>query len=170
MTQDGVFFLKSTDATGKSKGGEFLAADLTAVLQDIAPEKVALIVMDGTTPCLTCMNILKTKFPHIQMQRCVTHGYSLIGKDLSAVVFIKQALKGGATLATLICSHTHIREALTNAGAMQLMQPSPTRFMGLFLVLIAIEKDKSKFMSVLTSQKNKRVGKEGKEADETSQK
>ncbi len=39
---------KSTDATGKSKGGDFLVTDLTTVLQDIAPEKVALIVMDGT--------------------------------------------------------------------------------------------------------------------------
>jgi hypothetical protein len=32
VTQDGVFILKST---GKRKGGDFLAADLIAVLQDI---------------------------------------------------------------------------------------------------------------------------------------
>ena len=44
--------------------------------------------------------------------------------------------------ATLIGSHAHTREALLEAGANQLIQPSPTRFMGLFLVLIAIEKDK----------------------------
>ncbi len=156
VTQDGVFFLKSTDATEKSKGGDFLAADLTVVLQDIGPEKVTLIVMDGAAPCLTCMNILKAKFPHIQMQRCATHGCSLIGKDLSAVLFIKQALKGGAVLTTLICSHAHIREALFNAHTNQLMKPSPTRFMGLFLVLIAIQKDKTKFMSVWTSLEMKK--------------
>ena len=49
----------------------------------------------------------------------------------------------------------HIREALANAGANQLMQPSPTRFMGLFLVLIDIQKDKTKFISVLTNQEMK---------------
>ena len=59
-------------------------------------------------------------------------------------------------MTTLICSHAHIREALLKAGANQLMQPSPTRFMGLFLVLIAIQKDKTKFMSVWTSLEMKK--------------
>ena len=63
------------------------------------------------------------------MQRCATHAYSLIGKGLSGVDFIKDALKGCAAMGAFIVSHSHVREELKKAGAKELLQAAETRFL-----------------------------------------
>jgi len=148
VTKDGVDFLKRTDATGMTKDTVMLSQDLVDLIREIGPDKVCLIVMDGASGCIAVMKEIKKIWSHIMIQRCATHGYSLIGKGLSGVSFIK----GCAVLGTFIASHSHVREKLKDAGANELLRAASTRFMGFFLVLIAMSVDKDHFFSVLNTK------------------
>jgi len=151
VTVDRLLFLQQTDATGKTKGEQFLADDLEAVIMKVGPKNVAGIVLDGPNVCIAAMRALKQKFPHIQMQRCATHAYNLIGKNISWVSFVRDVLQGTAATAGWIGSHTFVREELKIWGGKALMQPAETRFLGLFLASIAVGEDRTAVSVTLNS-------------------
>ena len=151
VTVDRLLFLQQTDATGKTKGEQFLTDDLEAAFMKVGPKNVAVIVLDGPNVCIAAMRALKKKFPHIQMQRCATHAYNLIGKNISWVSFVRDVLQGTAATAGWIGSHTFVREELKIWGGKALMQPAETRFLGLFLASIAVGEDRTAVSVTLNS-------------------
>jgi len=72
---------------------------LEAWIMKVGPKNVAVIVLDGPNACIAAMRALKKKFPHIQMQRCATHAYNLIGKNISRASFVRDVLQGTAATA-----------------------------------------------------------------------
>jgi hypothetical protein len=61
--------------------------------------------MDGASVCIMAMKMINERFPHIFPQRCATHGYSLLLKDLSRLVFFAETLKGTVTITAWIVNH-----------------------------------------------------------------
>ena len=86
----GYFFGQCTDATGKYKNAEFLYADIKVVIVKLGGDGIVfIVVLDGPSVCKKVLALIDEREAKIFGQRCSTHGWQLLLKDISKIEFSK---------------------------------------------------------------------------------
>ena len=85
----GFFFVQSTDATGKTKDAPFLFEDLAKAVVKIGGSKnVFIICLDGPSVCKAVLRMVNERMNKIFGQRCATHAWHLLLKDICKFEFM----------------------------------------------------------------------------------
>ena len=69
--------------------GDFLASEISSIIEIIGTEKFATVVMDSAANCRVARKKIQEKYPHISNIRCATHTINLIASDLVKIEKIK---------------------------------------------------------------------------------
>jgi hypothetical protein len=104
----GFFFVQSTNATGKTKDSEFLYNDLAAAVAKIGGAMyVFIICLDGPSVCKKLLRLVNERMPQIFGQRCTTHAWHLLLKDICKFEFM-HVLSRVVRLLKFVVNHTAI--------------------------------------------------------------
>jgi len=86
----GYFFGQSTNATGMLKNAEFLYQDIKGVIEKLGGDIIVfIVVLDGPSVCKKVLALIDEREAKIFGQRCSTHGWQLLLKDISKIEFSK---------------------------------------------------------------------------------
>jgi hypothetical protein len=72
-----------------SHTGEFLASEISNIIEKIGLDKFAAVVTDNASNCRVARNIIHEKYEHIWDVRCAAHAINLIASDLVKLDSIK---------------------------------------------------------------------------------
>lgn len=72
-----------------SHTGEFLASEISNIIEKIGLDKFAAVVTDNASNCRVARNIVQEKYGHIWDVRCAAHAINLIASDLVKINSIK---------------------------------------------------------------------------------
>src|SRR6266542_1028313 len=75
------FLMKLNDYSQNSTTGEFLANQMSSIIENIRLEKFVAFVTDSGSNCHQAREIIEYNYPHILNIRCVAHAINLIASD-----------------------------------------------------------------------------------------
>lgn len=140
----GTLFVQSTDATiVPKKNARYLLDDIGQAVDKVGIENVFLVCMDGA--CKGTLTLIDQTYQQIFPQRCATHGYSLLHKDV-AQFFGKgdlETIKWAMRALKLFVNHTYLYGELLACGGRALQVPVDTRFASLVLCCELLLKDRT---------------------------
>jgi hypothetical protein len=94
MTSDRREYLwKIEDFSSFSITGDFLAAEIEKVIEQIGPKKFVGLVTDGAANCVAARRKINEKYPNIFTMWCVAHHLNLLSKDLCKHEFADSTIK-----------------------------------------------------------------------------
>src|SRR5207247_5863888 len=73
----------------ESHTGEFLALEISDIIEKIGLDKFAAVVTDNASNCRVAREKIEEKFNHILNIRCIVHAINLIATDLGKIGDIK---------------------------------------------------------------------------------
>ena len=76
--------------SSNSQTGEFLANEISTIIENIGSEKFAAIVTDAGSACRVARRKTEEMYPHILDIRCAAHSINLIAADLVKLDTIKK--------------------------------------------------------------------------------
>jgi hypothetical protein len=79
----GPYFIKSMDTSGKKKGAKYLAKITKRVMKKVGVEHVRCVVMDGASANTAAGKLIRKRYPHVHVLKCVAHGVDRMMKDLA---------------------------------------------------------------------------------------
>jgi len=79
----GVFFVRSTDATGQRKDARFIADDCIAAIESYPEDFFFMVVLDGASACLAAFPFIRARFPRVLTLRCMGHAWNLLHGELA---------------------------------------------------------------------------------------
>lgn len=102
----------------ESHTGEFLASEISSIIETIGTEKFAAVVTDSAANCRVAREKIQEKYPHISNIRCAAHAINLIASDLVKIEEIKSFITNcGKVTKYFNKSHQSLallRQGLTN--------------------------------------------------------
>lgn len=146
----GCLGIQSTDVTGCFKDANFIFADLKKAIEVAGGDDIIFIVcLDGASSCKAVLKMVDEFYSKIFGQRCNTHGWSLLIKDLTNNAIFGGHIKEMHRLIKFITNHSGIYSLFKRVNNDQpvgkplaLFLPCPTRFGTHALVAERVEKDK----------------------------
>ena len=146
MSSYGRLFLQSTEATGKQKDADDLMHDIElAIASAGGTETVFAVCMDGASACMSVLAQIEAKYPKIFAQRCSTHAWSLLMKDIGKV--LNDILKASIGVVKFIISYSFVYTLLAEQAPkdkckpLALFTPVKTRFGSTFYAVERLLKD-----------------------------
>lgn len=152
-----TIFLESVTTQEQGHTAEFIATDIERVFQAFPNTNFCGAIMDNTSANRNAWGRLKSKFPEMFFQGCMSHGLHLLVKDIFAPTKSKRNgdISGQATypdgypfeyllnfandckeLVKFFYNHHVVKAALSEAqkaaGITQLIRPAPTRYLAGF--------------------------------------
>ena len=80
----GEIFEGIVDASGNKKTGEWIATEMSSIIDKIKPELVVQICTDNASNMKSCRRILMKKYPKLYYQGCCAHALDLILDDMES--------------------------------------------------------------------------------------
>ena len=74
----------------KSHTGEFLASEISDVIEKIGLDKFAAVVTDNASNCRVAREKIEENYNHILNIRCIAHAINLIATDLGKIGYYKR--------------------------------------------------------------------------------
>jgi len=79
------FLLELKDYSQGSTTGEFLANQVSSMIEKVGLEKFAAFVTDSGNNCRRAREIIEHTYPHVIDMRCIAHAINLIAADFSKI-------------------------------------------------------------------------------------
>jgi len=76
--------------SGLSHTGDFLAKEISDIIERIGSDKFAAVVTDAAPACRVAREKTEEMYPHIWDIRCAAHSINLIASDLVKITSIKE--------------------------------------------------------------------------------
>ena len=112
------YLISLKDYSLESHTGEFLASEISKIIEIVGKEKFAAIVTDSAANCRVAREKTQEKYPHISNIRCAAHAINLIAADLVKLEDIKKfIINCGKITKYFNKSHQNLallRQGLTN--------------------------------------------------------
>ena len=106
------------DYSQSSTTGEFLADQVSSVIENIGLEKFAAFVTDSGSNCRRAREIIEQNYPHVLNIRCAAHAINLIAADFSKIpkvsTFISELNKVVRFFKNSHVAHNELRDGLRN--------------------------------------------------------
>ena len=107
------------DVSSENVTGEFLATQITNIIERISSKKISGLVTDGAANCRVARNLISEKFPQILSMWCIAHYLNLISKDICKHQLATTTINNCQTLVTLFLK-SHIAMATLREFIIQL--------------------------------------------------
>ncbi|PKK59685.1 hypothetical protein RhiirC2_871196 [Rhizophagus irregularis] len=111
------FLLKLKDFSQNSTTGDFLADQVSSIIEKVGLEKFAAFVTDSGSNCHQAREIIEHTYPHIIDMRCIAHAINLIASNFtkisSVAAFISELNKIMRKKPEII-SNTQVKNLLKN--------------------------------------------------------
>ena len=101
-------FLKSIDASGKTKNAEYLCEVMDEVLKEVGEENVVQIVIDNAANYVVAGKLLMERHRHLFWIPCVAHCLDLMLEDLGKIPWIKKCVEQGTNIYKFIYNHAWV--------------------------------------------------------------
>jgi hypothetical protein len=99
----------------ESHTGEFLASEISEIIEKIGPDKFAAIVTDNASNCRVARKKVEEKYNNIWDIRCIAHAINLIAADLVKLDDIKNLISNCGKI-TKFFHNSHQGSAILSQG------------------------------------------------------
>ena len=143
-TADGELFLKAVDVTEETKNGNFIAEFMCQCIEEVGPEFVTAVCMDGAPNNRTSFKHIQAKYPRIMCFVCPTHSIDLFIKNACSGAEVTVGTRGPSfppgpprfvnainrvkTATMFVFAFSKVRAMLKKQSKRMLVKPCDTRF------------------------------------------
>ena len=113
------YLVALNDYSASSHTGEFLANEISTIIEKIGSDKFAAIVTDAASACRVAREKTEKMYPHIWDIRCAAHSINLIAADLVKLDVIKQHINDCGKI-TKFFNHSHQAGSILRQGLTQM--------------------------------------------------
>jgi hypothetical protein len=92
MTASGQYFLRSVDASGENKNGDYISGVLKTYIERVNPEDIICIVTDNASNCTSAGELVEMEWPHITWLGCIPHCLNLLMGDLNKLSWVSNVV------------------------------------------------------------------------------
>lgn len=85
MTTPSPVFLKSIETNHNRHTGEYIAHEISSVINEVGNDKVIAVVTDNASNMKADWKIVKDNFPDVSTVGCAAHGLNLLLQDISKI-------------------------------------------------------------------------------------
>lgn len=153
---DGAAYFHSSEPAGLSlHTGEFLAQQMTAVINDVGPHHINAICCDSAANQQNAVKRVQHRFPSIIGIKCTSHQLNLVIKDILTLPVFVDTLHKAVKLAKWFRNHQFVHEALKiqqkvfYKKEIALSLPVPTRWQSNLDCVMALINSQKAFESVV---------------------
>lgn len=147
-----TFFHKSVDASSYFKNIKSLADLFDSVIQEIGPENVVQIIVDGALSYSGVANHILQNYGTVFISPCASHCVNLILDDFCKIDWVNRCIVQAQTVTRFIYNSTTLLEFMKNFTAGQdVIRTGITKSVSNFLSLQALFKQRSKLKLMVNS-------------------
>ena len=99
----------------KSHTGEFLASEISEIIEKVGLDRFATIVTDNTSNCWVARKKVQEQYNHILDIRCIAHAINLIAADLAKLGDIRNLISDCGKI-TKFFNNSHQASAILSQG------------------------------------------------------
>ncbi|KAK9143924.1 hypothetical protein Syun_013324 [Stephania yunnanensis] len=150
----GTFFHKSVDATLYTKSTKCLADLFDAVIQEVGPENVVQVIMDGAAGLnyVGVPNYIMQNYTTIFCTPCASHCLNLILEDFSKIDWVQRSILQAQTISKFIYNHTWVLDLMRKfTGGQELVRTSITKSASNFLSLQSMLRQRARLKHMFNS-------------------
>lgn len=140
-----TFFHKSVDASSYFKNIKCLSDLFNSIIQEIGPENVAQIIVDGPLSYTGIANHIVQNYGNIFVSPCASHCINLILEDFCKIDWISRCIFQAQTITRFIYNNTGLLELMKKfTGGMDVIRTGITNSVSDFLSMQALFKQRSR--------------------------
>lgn len=95
ITTPSPVFFKTTPTGAESHTRQFIADEMSKVIEEVGEEKFLGVVTDNAANMKSAWRLLKKKYPRLNVYGCVAHGLNLLMHDISNLGYFKLVIENG---------------------------------------------------------------------------
>ncbi|KAL3136716.1 hypothetical protein ABBQ38_15545 [Trebouxia sp. C0009 RCD-2024] len=131
----GQKFLRAVDTSGETKDGKYIAAQLTAIMEEVGPEDVIAVIMDGASNNVSANQILMERFPWLFTLHCTAHSLDLACEKLGGFTYFKDHIAMGKKVIRVLTNHHFTSALFKTQSKLFLLKPGDTRFYSAYIAV-----------------------------------
>ena len=134
-TPIGNVFRKMFRAGPGLKTADWLHEQLCIVIDEIGPELIYLIVLDGASVNVAAGKLLELTYPHVTCCVCCAHGIDLLLKDACKHAWAAELLKKMRSIVKWVLARGQLNGIFNSLSPLKLLLPGATRFASHVIVI-----------------------------------
>ncbi|KAK9916090.1 hypothetical protein WJX75_008482 [Coccomyxa subellipsoidea] len=115
-----------TDVQGADKDGKFIFERLSYVFEEIGPEHINCVNMDGASANESANKLLEEKYPHVFTLHCTAHALDLALEKFGNLEPFKTAVERAKKVVQLITNSHSPRAIFNSKSQLSLLKPGDT--------------------------------------------
>ncbi|KAL3160534.1 hypothetical protein ABBQ32_14131 [Trebouxia sp. C0010 RCD-2024] len=121
-------FLKAIDTAGHEKSGQYIADQMTVVIEKVGAHNVTGVIMDGAANNVNASKIVEDRFPQIFCLHCTAHAVDLALEKIGGLDYFSGYIAEARRIVRLLTNHQSLSALFKSHTDLFLLKPGDTRF------------------------------------------